>query len=119
MDFFINRYSNFPELIMELIKDGHVDYKTFFEEIQNADIKFKMTEVDTGRIKVPYKSAFCTSINDGEEYGIGYKFEDGDVNEAGTYVGQFIIKFNNGNDKLIVPLREELKIHVVDGTIKV
>lgn len=119
MDFFINKHSNFPELIMELIKDNHSDYELFHEQIQNAEIKFKMTDADTGRIKVAYKPGFCASFDDGEEYGIGYKFKDEDVNEAGTYIGQFIIKFNDSTDKLIVPLREELKVYVVEGTIKI
>lgn len=118
MDFFINKGSNFPELIMEVIKDNHADYESFFEQLQNASIKFKMSEVDSGMIKVPYKNGFCLSIGDGNEYGIGYKFTDNDVNRAGTYIGQFIITFNDTGDKLIVPLREELKIHVVEGSIK-
>lgn len=118
MDFFINKGSNFPELIMEVIKDNHADYESFYEELQNADIRFKMTDVDTGMIKVPYRNAFCVSIGEGTEYGIGYKFTDDDVDRAGTYIGQFIITFRTGGDKLIVPFREELKIYVVEGTIK-
>ena len=119
MDFFINKHSNFPELIMELIKDNHSDYEDFFEKIQTADIRFKMTDADTGMIKVPYRPAFCTSFDESNEYGIGYKFKDEDVDRAGTYIGQFIISFIDSEDRLIVPIREELKIYVVDGTIKV
>jgi hypothetical protein len=117
MDFFINKGSNFPELIMEVIKDNHADYDSFFEELQNAKIRFKMTHADSGMIKVPYRPGFCVSIGDGE-YGIGYKFDNNDVNEAGTYIGQFIIDYDGTTDRLIVPLRDELKIYVVDGTIR-
>lgn len=117
MDFFINKGSNFPELIMEVIKDNHADYETFYESLQNATIRFKMSDADTGMIKVAYKQGYCVAVGD-EEYGIGYKFTDDDVNRAGNYIGQFIIDYQDSNDRLIVPLREELKIYVVDGTIR-
>jgi hypothetical protein len=110
MDFFINRGSTQPNLIMELIKDNHNDYDTFFEDLQGASIIFKMTDVDTNMLKVPYKPAKCVAM-DGEEYGIAYEFTENDTDTTGTYQGQFIITFSDGG-KLIVPVKDDLKIHI-------
>jgi hypothetical protein len=119
MDFFINKGSNYPELIMEVIKDNHNDYEDFYVSLMETatSIQFKMTDIDTGMIKVPYKPAKCVTLNDGE-IGIGYKFESKDVDRQGTYIGQFIITFEN-SDRLIVPYRDELKIHVTNSGIRV
>lgn len=114
MDFFINKGSNYPELIMELIKDNHNDYEDFFIKLQGADIKFSMYDVDTKRIKVVNQNASCHKIGEGEEYGIGYKFKYSDVDRIGTFTGKFTITYQDGtNEKLIVPIKEYLKIHVI------
>ena len=44
------------------------------------------------------------------EYYIYYKFTGRDTNTPGRYVGQFLIKNDEGN--LILPIREELYINV-------
>lgn len=119
MDFFINKGSNYPELIMEVIKDNQNGYDDFYTSLMETatSIQFKMTDVDTGMIKIPYKQGKCITL-DGDEIGIGYKFENKDVDRPGTYIGQFIITFEN-SERLIVPFRDELKIHVIDGSIRV
>ena len=111
MDFFINKNSNLPELLMELVKDNHNDYEAFNEKLQGATITFTMREDDTDMIKVPYQNAFCFKAEDGN-YGIGYKFKDGELNKKGVYNGQFIIKFVETSETLIVPIKEQLKIYV-------
>jgi len=125
MDFFINKNATLPMVIMELIQDGRNDYKNFYEKIQNADITFSMHDVDTGVKKIGCKDAICLckTCDEGadcneDQYYVAYQFSERDTNKAGTYVGSFTITFLDGSGTLIVPIREELFIHVLEGSIK-
>ena len=123
MDFFINKGATLPILKLELVKDGRNDYKKFHEMIQNSDIYFTMSEVETGIKKIGKKPALCLVKETdqdcvGEEYYLAYQFSEKETKKAGTYRGQFIIEFLDGSGKLIVPIREELFVHVLEGSIK-
>ena len=123
MDFHINKGATLPILKMELIKDGRYTYKEFHDKLQNSDIYFTMADITTGVKKIGKRVATCIlkSEYDGcedEEYYLAYQFTAKDTNKAGTFVGNFIIEFNDGSGTLIVPIREELYIHVLDGSIK-
>jgi hypothetical protein len=123
MEFFINKNAELPVLKLELIQDGRNDFNKFFESIQNANIYFSMSDATTGVKKIGKKKtgvALVEPVSDcvGEEYYIIYKFTTKDTEKAGRYVGQFIIEFQDGTGNLIVPIREELFINILDGTIK-
>jgi hypothetical protein len=123
MDFHINKGATLPKLQMELIKDGRYSYKEFHDMLQNSNIYFSMADIKTGVKKIGKKPAICIlkSEYDGcedEEYYIAYQFTSKDTAKAGTYVGNFIVEFQDGSGTLIVPIREELYIHVLDGSIK-
>ena len=123
MDFHINKGATLPIIKMELIRDGRYNYREFHDKLQNSDIYFCMTDIVTGVKKIGKKPATCilkteyNGCND-EEYYLAYQFTSKDTNKAGTYVAHFIIEFNDGSGTLIVPIREELYIHVLDGSIK-
>jgi hypothetical protein len=123
MEFFINKNSTLPVLKLELIQDGRNDFHNFFELIQNADIYFTMTDVVTGIKRIGKKLAgteLVLPVNDcvGEEYYLVYQFTTRETEKSGRYLGQFTIEFNDGTGTLIVPIREELFINVLEGTIK-
>ena len=122
MEFFINKGASLPILKLELIQDGRNDFHNFFEKIQNANIYFSMSDVVTGVKKIGRKTAglsLITPINCvGEEYYIVYQFSENDTNKAGRYVGKFTIEFLDGSGTLIAPIREELFINVLEGSIK-
>jgi len=122
MDFFINKDSTLNPIVMELIQDGRTDYKSFHEMIQNANITFSMTNIETGVRKISKQLATCSlkeSCDDcTEEYYIVYQWRQKDTNKPGTYIGEFTLEFLDGSGTLIVPIREELKIHILDGAIK-
>jgi hypothetical protein len=125
MDFYINKGATLPMAILELIQDGRNDYKNFHEKIQNADITFTMSDIDTGIKKIGCKPAAClckTCGNgndcDEEQYYVTYQFSEKDTSKAGTYVGKFTIDFLDGSGTLIVPIRDELYIHILEGSIK-
>lgn len=125
MDFYINKGATLPMVILELIQDGRNDYKNFHEKIQNSDITFTMYDIENGVKKIGCKDGVClcktcddNSQCEDEQYYIAYQFSAKDTNKAGTYIGQFSIDFLDGSGTLIVPIREELRIHVLDGGIK-
>ena len=123
MDFHINKGATLPILKMELIKDGRYTYKEFHDKLQNSDIYFCMTDIVTGVKKIGKKPANCILKSEyngckDEEYYLAYQFSSKDTNKAGTFVGNFTIVFADGSGTLIVPIREELYVHVLDGSIK-
>jgi hypothetical protein len=122
MDFYINKTATLPTLKMELIQDGRNDYKNFHEKIQNANIFFTMTDVVTGVKRIGKSPATCmlkeVPVDCDEEYYIIYQWSERDTKKAGTYVGKFTIEFLDGSGTLIVPIREELMIHILEGSIK-
>lgn len=123
MDFHINKGATLPTLKMELIKDGRYTYREFHDMLQNSNMYFTMSDVVTGVKKIGKKQATCILKSEyngceDEEYYIAYQFTSKDTSKPGTYVGNFIIEFLDGSGTLIVPIREELYIHVLDGSIK-
>ena len=125
MEFFINKNATLPMVILELIQDGRNDYKHFHEKIQNANITFSMYDVDNGVKKIGCKDATllcktCGSVNDcdEEQFYIAYQFTERETDKAGRYVGKFTIDFLDGSGTLIAPIREELFINVLEGSIK-
>ena len=123
MEFFINKNSTLPILKLELIQDGRNDFQRFFEKIQNANIFFTMTDITTGVKKIAKKRASTQLVlpqSDcvGEEYYITYQFTSKETNQGNRYIGQFEIEFLDGTGTLIVPIREELYVNVIEGSIR-
>jgi hypothetical protein len=123
MEFFINKNATLPVLKLELIRDGRNDFRKFFDMIQNANIYFTMTDVVTGVKRIAKKETGVQLVEPysgcvGEEYYIIYQFTSRDTAVAGRYVGQFTIEFLDGSGTLLAPIREELFINVLDGSIK-
>lgn len=123
MEFHINKNSELPVLKLELIQDGRNDFQKFFEGIQNANIYFSMSDVVTGAKRIGKKIADVSLVEPvsncvGEEYYLTYKFTARDTEKPGRYVAQFTIEFLDGTGNLIVPIREELFVNILEGTIK-
>lgn len=122
MEFHINKNSTLPKIKLELIKDGRNDFYKFHEKIQNAVIYFSMTDVITGVKRIAKKIAGIEQMEPescvGEEFYLVYQFTPRDTSVAGRFVGQFEIEFLDGSGTLIVPIREELFINILDGSIK-
>lgn len=123
MEFFINKNATLPVLKLELIKDGRNDFRKFHYKIQNADIWFTMTDIDTGNKKIAKKVAATQLMlpeSDclDEEYYVTYQFLASQTARTGRYVAQFEIDFLDGTGTLIVPIREELFVNVLEGSIK-
>lgn len=120
MDFFINKNSTLPILKMDLVQDGRNNLNEFYEKIQNSNIYFTMSELKTGKKIIGKKPALILPKNNtlNDEYFIGYKFNQKETINDGVYVGKFIIEFLDDYDTLIAPIKEELYIHILGGSIK-
>ncbi len=128
--FVINKNSTLPYLEMEAVQDGRHTYKKLYLALQSATVTFSMTNMETGVKKianapcyvVPFETDCCE-----DKFKIQYRWNKRDTSEAGTYIGQFKIKFENEitiegmtfpKGELIVPIAEELQIVINDGSIK-
>lgn len=123
MEFSINKNSTLPVLKLELIQDGRNDFNKFHEKIQNANIYFSMTDVVTGVKRIAKKLTGIEQVEPvtdcvGDEFYIIYQFTERDTAVGGRYVGQFEIDFLDGTGTLLVPIREELFINILERTIK-
>jgi hypothetical protein len=122
MEFSINKNSTLPVLKLELIQDGRNDFQKFHEKVQNASIYFTMTDVITGVKRIAKKLTGIEQVEPvncvGDEFYVIYNFTERDTSVSGRYVGQFEIDFLDGSGKLIMPIKEELFINILERTIK-
>jgi hypothetical protein len=126
--FFINKGSILPILELKLIDNGRVGstaHVPFYEALQNADIYFTMTDVDTGVCKVAHQPGVLIEADGcSDQFNIGYEWKPRDVSRVGRYRGQFEIIFGDDNmiefsgKNLIVPIQNQLIINVTEGIIK-
>jgi hypothetical protein len=122
--FFIRKDSTLPLLRLSLIDDGRNTFRHFNESIQNAEVRFTMTNIDTNVKKI--SNAPCSIKLRGkdtcdEEYVIEYEWKKRDTNESGSFEGVFEIDFKDGvktydtvqpKGLLNMPIRERLLITI-------
>ena len=126
--FYINQHSVNPSLRMEMICDGKYDYKKtniFNNSIQNADVTFSMKNIENDILKVSKSKAEIVLVNEEDcetKYVLQYSWRERDVKEKGIYKAWFEINFKGDifeegveypTGNLIVPIREELIIHIL------
>jgi hypothetical protein len=121
MNFYIKKGADLPILKVEPIKDGRSDYKKFMEDLESSTILFSMVDSKSGVYKIANADAYLVAKETVEptpiiEYYIYYQFKKRETNTPGIYKGEFLIRTENGD--LILPLREELTIIVLDSFVK-
>ena len=120
-NFFIKKNSELPLLQMKVVNDGRSEYKKIFNNLENAAITFSMMDISNGSYKIfnkpgliiPVTPEGCPEI----EYYIGYKFNKKETNKNGIYKGEFKVDFFGDETSLIVPIYEDLFIHIGDSFI--
>ncbi len=121
MDFFINKNSTLPILYMDIVQDGRHQMYEIYELLQNSDITFSMYDSVSGVMVIGKKKATLVPKESGcgyEEYYVSYQFSERETKKPGTYIGKFEIIFLDGSGTLIVPIRDLLKIQILDSEIK-
>ena len=116
MNFHINKNATLPIMKLDVINNGKYFNEKIYELLQNADIRFTMTEYDSGKKVIANKPALLLpkSLEEGnDEYYIGYQFNKKETDKRGRYIGEFIISFLNGYGDLIVPIKNTLYINVL------
>lgn len=128
--FVINKNATLPYLEMEAVHDGRHTYKKLYLALQSATITFTMTNMESGVKKIANAPCYLVPFDIDsceDKYKIQYRWNKRDTSEAGIYIGQFKLKFDNEVEidgmtfpkgELIVPIAEELQIVVNDGSIK-
>jgi len=121
MDFYIRQGATDPILKMRLIDDGKNDKSSFNDLLENSDITFEMSDIQTG-IPVILGASCSLALRvkkynqTTDEYYIIYRFTEEQTSQIGKFEGKFTIQFNDGSGnnttKLIVPIREKLYIHI-------
>ena len=120
MEFHINKQSTLPVLRMELINDGRNDFNHFYELVQNSIITFSMTDIITGVRRISRKLTGTELVDPScdEKYYLIYQFTERETEKAGRYIAQFTIEFLDGTGTLIVPIREQLFVNILDSDIR-
>lgn len=129
-NFFINKGATLPTLRMEAINDGRHDFSKLNIALQAADVYFNMTNIENGIRKIANQKAnVIMKEDDGceDKYIIEYQWKERDTKTPGLYKGEFRIVFNDTVEvdgktlpigELIVPISQELYIHIIEGNIK-
>ena len=124
--FVINKNSTLPYLEIEPIHDGRHTYKKLYLAMQSATVTFTMCNMENGVKKIANAPCHIVPINDEvceERYKIQYRWNKRDTSEAGVFIGQFKLTFDNDitidgmtfpKGDLIVPIAEELQIVIMN-----
>ena len=121
MDFYIRQGATDPIIKMRLVDDGKNDKSSFNELLTTSEITFEMSDTKTG-IPVILNEPASLALRvkkynqTTDEYYIVYRFTEEQTALTGKYEGKFTIQFlENGipSNKLIVPIRDRLWIHIV------
>jgi hypothetical protein len=120
MEFTIGQNATLPLLKLQVVNDGTQSFDEMMEFIETSSIFFSMVGTDTGIPKVYTKSAgFVEKLemdpNSSPEYYVYYRFTQQDTSRVGRYEGQFM--FINETGTLVLPIREQLFINVVESFI--
>jgi hypothetical protein len=117
MEFFIKKNATLPVLKMQVVKDGRAGYQQLMETLEVSSIYFSMTDTSNGIPKIIDAPCGIVPLDlpagAPPEYYIYFQFTERDTNSPGRYVGEFLIKNDEGN--LILPIREEIYINVQDS----
>ena len=111
-----------PIIKMRLIDDGKNDKSQFNDLLVNSQITFEMSDVKNGfpvilngQCSLALRTKKYQQTTD--ELYIIYQFSEEETSITGKFEGKFIIQFTdeegNNTNKLIVPIREKLFIHVI------
>ena len=116
MTFTIRQNATLPKLKLQL--EGK-NKKDLMMCLLNADIQFSMTDTSCGMKVISCRQARLEKVTSGcancidEEYLICIDWNDMDTMQKGLYKGEFDITFNDTQERLILPIGDDLTINVI------
>lgn len=117
MNFYINQNSTLPVLSMELIENTVNKPQKFYDQLENATIKFFMEELNSCIPTIQCAECCLTVETDCSDCHnkifIQYKWQNEDTAIKGKYRGWFEITFLESSSILIAPIQENLIINVI------
>lgn len=129
-NFSISKGATLPTLRLEPINDGRYSTALLNIALQSATATFTMTDINNGKkvvVNQPVDIVEKQDVSCEEIYVLEYKWKERDTRIPGVYKGEFRITFDDNivyEDKtfpsgtLIVPIQNELFIHVIEGAAK-
>jgi hypothetical protein len=121
MEFFIRQGSSNPMLKLQLIDDGKFDMTAFNDKLENAVIRFEMSDSTTNEPFILDAPCYITTRNElykqtSTSYFIIYNFTCEQTSRIGKYEGKITVFFRdtdlNYTGNLILPVREKLYINI-------
>lgn len=121
MEFFIRQGSTTPILKLQLIDDGKNDMSSFNDQLENAVIRFEMSDSTTNEPFILDAPCYLTTKTElynqtTTSYYIVYNFNCEQTRSVGKYEGKITIYFRdtnlNSTGTLILPVREKLYINI-------
>lgn len=130
-NFYINKNSTLPSLRIEVVNNGRDNFHKLYTALQSATVYFSMSDLNSGIKRIINAEAnVIERENDtcDEEYLIEYQWKERDTKIPGDYKGWFKIVFDGNitssdgvtypSGNLIVPISDELIIHINEGGVK-
>lgn len=106
---------------MKVVNDGRFDYKNIFDRLENSAITFTMVDekgvprvFNQQGVLFPVDKVCCS---EDEEFYIGYQFTLKDTKKVGMYKAEFKLDFLDDGSTLILPIREDLYVNVIDSVV--
>ena len=106
MEFFIKRTATLPTISIDIIRNGKNDYERDIIE-SGSTVYFSMKNADTNEYKIINEDTVVT------ENSIHFQFKNKHTKKNGRFIGEFILKTDNGVANL--DLKEDLFINIVDS----
>jgi hypothetical protein len=117
MDFYIKKGATLPSLTMEPVLNGY-NQDFFFDFLQDSDILFYMDNIRGCLPKIVCGPCCLVEVENCNNCPtiplIQYQWQEGDTDETGVYEGYFEIINKTTSKKLVVPIREKLRINIQD-----
>ena len=96
--FVINKNSTLTYLEIEPIHDGRHTYKKLYLALQAATVTFTMCNMVSGIKKIANAPCYVVPFTEKsceDKFKIQYRWNKRDTSDAGIYIGQFKIKFED------------------------
>ena len=118
MDFYIKKNSTLPKLSVEVTIDSETSFRDTYRSFSASTITFNMKDEETGIYKIIGNSVIVkekesTGDSPLKSYYLETQFTKKQTSKIGSFVGEFKISGDRGNE--ILPIKNEIIINIIDS----